>query len=480
VGHTVARVESDLRSELIRGLLKARWELFLSKPHGQYANAVTSEVQKASEGYVRICRMLAHVTQLLVYSVVAILVSWKITLAGLLGGIVTWGALNLLVKIARAAGESQTALLKSVAIRLSDGLQGIKPLKAMAREDRLGPVLESENQGLRAARRRQVMSVHGLHTLHEPILVLLLCVGIFAAFTIMKVDLGQVAVLSVVFWRTLSRFGNLQFNYQELASVESAYWSLRESIDELHDHEEAHVGTRVPSFEKSLALRDVSFSYGEKPVSERVSLIIPTGGFTALVGPSGVGKTTIADLIIGLLRPQKGEIYIDGVPMSELDLRQWRGMIGYAPQDAILFHDTIFSNVTLSDPVLTSRDAETALREAGAWDFVSSLPDGLESIVGERGGKISGGQRQRIALARALVRKPKLLILDEVTTALDPDTESAICQSLLRLKGKVTILTISHQKALVDAADSVYDVSQLGLSTDAETQSSERSESLTL
>jgi ATP-binding cassette subfamily C protein len=175
-----------------------------------------------------------------------------------------------------------------------------------------------------------------------------------------------------------------------------------------------------------------------------------------LVGPSGAGKTTIIDLLTGLLQPQSGAILIDGTSLQELDTRAWRQMIGYVPQETVLLHDTILHNVTLGDPALGEADAERALKEAGAWEFIAMLPQGMNSSVGERGGKLSGGQRQRIMIARALVHRPRLLILDEATSALDPASEAAICQTLEQLRGELTILAISHQTALVNAADRVY------------------------
>ena len=133
-------------------------------------------------------------------------------------------------------------------------------------------------------------------------------------------------------------------------------------------------------------------------------------------------------------------------------------MIGYVPQETMLLHDTVFVNVTFGDKDLTVEEAETALRAAGAWDFVQDLREGIFEVVGERGHKLSGGERQRIAIARALVHKPKLLILDEATTALDPENEAIVCETLRKLKGKLTILAISHQPAILEAADRTYRV----------------------
>jgi ATP-binding cassette subfamily C protein len=147
---------------------------------------------------------------------------------------------------------------------------------------------------------------------------------------------------------------------------------------------------------------------------------------------------------------------VDDVPLREIDARAWRRTIGYVPQEHVLLHDTILHNVTLGDPSLGEADAERALRAAGAWDFVAEQPEGLHTPVGERGSALSGGQRQRILLARALVHEPQLLILDEATSALDPETEREVWRTLAALRGRMTLLAISHRPALVEEADRVY------------------------
>jgi ATP-binding cassette subfamily C protein len=215
-------------------------------------------------------------------------------------------------------------------------------------------------------------------------------------------------------------------------------------------------GSKSPTFEKVIQLDQISFAYGEKQVLREVSLSFAKGSITAIVGPSGSGKTTIVDLVTGLLKPQRGEILIDDQSLLKLDLRSWRKKIGYVPQENLLLHGTVLTNVTLGDPELSEADAVKALRAANAWEFVKSLPQGLNSSVGERGGNLSGGQRQRIAIARALVHKPKLLILDEATSGLDPESEVAVCNTLQKLRGELTILAISHQPALVNIADNSY------------------------
>jgi ATP-binding cassette subfamily C protein len=152
-------------------------------------------------------------------------------------------------------------------------------------------------------------------------------------------------------------------------------------------------------------------------------------------------------------------VLIDGHPLDDLDLRAWRHMVGYVPQDFSLFNDTILANVTLRDAKIGREQAEDALEAAGAWSFVAQLPAGIDTAVGERGLQLSGGQRQRIALARSLARRPALLVLDEPTTALDPASEAEFCGTLRKLSGLLTVLVISHQPAVVRIADQVYRLS---------------------
>jgi ATP-binding cassette subfamily C protein len=256
--------------------------------------------------------------------------------------------------------------------------------------------------------------------------------------------------------KLLKKLQKVQKMYQSMVKVESAFWSLKDKTQAAQRAQESLTGTYEPSLTRSIRLENVSFAYDESLILENVSIRFPAGSFTAIVGPSGVGKTTVVDLVTGLLRPGQGQICIDDVPLDKIDLKKWRRMIGYVPQETLLLHDSISMNVTLGDKDLTAEDIEEALRAAGAWEFVSILPQGMHSVVGERGQKLSGGQRQRIAIARALAHKPKLLILDEATTALDPENEAAICETMQKLGGKITILAISHQPALLKVADQAY------------------------
>jgi len=456
VGYTVAHVATDLRLDLLRALLVARWEYFLRQPVGAIANAMATETDRASHAYFRGTTMASFFIQALVYTGVALLVSWKVTLVSLTVGLILAFTLKRLIRKARHAGLRQTDLQKSLLAHLTDTVQSIKPLKAMARENVADSVLEKKTTRLNKALQKQVFSRELLRAVQEPILALLLAIAIYLLLVYLRMPLSTTMVLVFLLARTVKQMYKVQQYYQEMVIYESAYWSLLKTIQGAEEAHEAALGSQSPHLDRAIDFDQISFDYGETQVLRNTSLTFPAGVFTAIIGPSGAGKTTIVDLITALLRPQQGEIRIDDLPLAEVDLRSWRRMIGYVPQETILLHDTILTNITLGDPELNEENAEYALRAAGAWDFVTAMPQGMYSTVGERGGMLSGGERQRIAIARALVHKPKLVILDEPTSALDRDSELAICDTLRQLSGEFTVLAISHQPVLIEAADRAY------------------------
>jgi len=457
VGYTVANIATDLRLKLLRALFVTRWEYFIRQPIGRLTNAVATEAARSANGFYYAARMITIVIHAIVYGTMAVMVSWQATLAAVIAGSITVYLLRRLVQKARRAGERQTKLLQSLLANLTDSLQSIKPLKAMAREDATDSILKTTTNKLNRAIQKQVLSKEALKALQEPLFTAFLAFGLYVALVHWKLPLTSVLITMYLVGRVMRQMQKIQNEYQDMAICDSAYWSLQDKISEAEKRQEETLGKQPPpALKRFIRLDQVSFAYDQRWILKNASLTFPAGAITAIVGPSGAGKTTVADLVIGLLRPQKGEVWIDDLPLAKVDLRRWRRMIGYVPQETLLLHDTVFINVTLGDRDIRPADVEKALRAAGAWEFVSALPKGVDDVVGERGHKLSGGQRQRIAIARALVHKPKLLVLDEATTALDPENEAAICATLRELRGEITILAISHQPAVLEVADQAY------------------------
>jgi ATP-binding cassette subfamily C protein len=459
MGYTGTTFGTIQRREFIRRLMQASWPFFCSKPVGTFANSMTTDTVRGSGVYASSFQLLSQAIQLVVYLIVALSISWLATLGALAGGLAMFLGLHWLVVLARRAAGEQRNAFEHLVSRLVDLFGGFKPIKAMGIETLVSPYFESEISTLDRAARRTQFSKTGLNTLNEPLMIGLICGGIYAAISFFSVDLGALIVLALVFYRGAGRLSGLQSSYHNVVTNEQFFGAMVRALDEVGRQREPGGAGRTPSLATGIELKSLSFSYGRAAVLRDVSLIVPVRQITAVIGPSGSGKTTLLDLVLGLIRPESGSVLIDGHPLDDLDLRAWRHMVGYVPQDFSLFNDTILANVTLRDAKIGREQAEDALEAAGAWSFVAQLPAGIDTAVGERGLQLSGGQRQRIALARSLARRPALLVLDEPTTALDPASEAEFCGTLRKLSGLLTVLVISHQPAVVRIADQVYRLS---------------------
>jgi ATP-binding cassette subfamily C protein len=458
VGYTVAHLTTKLRLQMLRAFMLARWEFHLSQPIGKLSAAMGGETAQTAKAYAAGVSIIVVVIHTAIYSGVALMVSWKATLIALAVGTFFWYPLNRFVKKARRAGRRQVKLRKSMSAEFVDSLQSIKPLKAMAREDRAETILVTKTKKLKKALQKEIVSKESLSAYQDGMKVTFMLGAVYVTIVIWGMAPTTVMILILLLGRIMGKLSKIQQQYQQMGILESGYWSMMETFENAQKMREHKLGDRKPDLKQTIRLEQVTFAYSKNIVLNDASLVFPAGEITAIVGPSGGGKTTVVDLVIGLLRPQNGEVWIDKLPLSQVDIHQWRRMIGYVPQETLLLHDSIFINVTLGDPDITEREVQEALQKAGIWEFVKTRPKGIHSSVGQRGLMLSGGQRQRIAIARALVRKPKLLVLDEATTALDPENEAAICQTLRKLRGEITILAISHQPAVLEMADRGYRV----------------------
>jgi subfamily B ATP-binding cassette protein MsbA len=236
-----------------------------------------------------------------------------------------------------------------------------------------------------------------------------------------------------------------------LASAERVFQVLDEPSTEVDRPGEGDAG-----FEREIVYDRVGFRYGAgDPVLTDVSFTIPKGRVVALVGPSGAGKTTLADLLPRFHDPTSGRILLDGVPLTRLRRRSLRSLMGVVSQDTVLLNNTVFANIAYGSPGATPERVEAAAEAANAAGFIRQLPQGFDTVLGERGTRLSGGQRQRIAIARALLRDPPILILDEATSALDTESERLVQQAIDRLMRERTVLVIAHRLATVRDADEI-------------------------
>lgn len=461
VGYANAEVANSMRVQLIREMLGARWSYLLEHPSGRIANAFSGEVGRSQQAYQLAAQFVAEAVETAVLLLLGLLVSWKLAAASIVIGVATGAAVHFLVARAKRAGRAQTDLTKELVNLLTDTLDNLKPLKAMGAQQEFVSFFDRRLHRLRRSLRRQVVTREALRNGQDALLAVCMGVAAYLAIVVLSTSLEQVVVVGLILSRTVKGFGRLQAFLQQAVIVESPFREVEELIAELAANQENSGGNRQPDFRREIRFDDVRFAYGARPVLAGTSLTIPAGSITVLTGLSGAGKTTLIDLVLGLHRPQGGRILIDGEDLAEIDLQAWRRMVGYVPQELILFHASVVENLTLGGDTEHGAEAvQRALRLAGAEEFVAELPDGVETIVGSKGARLSGGQRQRIALARALIRRPRLLVLDEVTSALDPESELAICRNIVALREHTTVLAVTHRPAFLDIATRVYQIDE--------------------
>ena len=452
------RLLTTLRQELIGALLSARWSFFAEQRFGNIANTTGNDIVQAGAAYMQTARYIAGLFQTIACVVVALMISFQATAVGLAIAFLLMVSLRAFIGSSYRSGHKHLRRTANLVSLLTDTLNNLKALKTMNRKEPIAALMAKQSEGAQRAKMKQELLKSGLQNLQQALTAIIFAAGLYLAVVSLKMPLAELLGVGVFIFRIVVTFSRSQQMLQAAVENEAGYWRSHALIEETKAAVENAPGTRLPSLDHSCVFERVCFSHGAKPVLADVDLSIPKGEITVLQGASGAGKTTIIDLLTGLYRPSSGRILVDGVDLTDISLKEWRLMIGYVPQELALFHTSVIENITLGDVTIGPERVWQALALAGAADFIRELPDALEADVGEMGAKFSGGQRQRLALARAIVGRPKLLILDEVTSALDPDTERDICDRIKALAGEYTVIAITHRPAWSRIASRLYKV----------------------
>ena len=449
-----------VRMDLFESIGKARWAVFTRTRSSDLDHALNGDIDRVQVAAFSLLMLTQAALLLAGYLVISLFISPVMTSFAIVIGVLLLVALQPFRARASAYGRTLTGNRQDQYRTVSEFLSGIKVAKSLNVEAsyfaELGATLDKMKADNIAYVRNSTLGT----ALFQVASVIGLSLFIYIALVRFHLSLAEIVVLILVFMRVAPRFMDMQIQAQQVLINLPAYasmQSLKARFDREREPAESNPGQGAGlSLDTGLNIRDVSLAYGEgddKPVVSGITFGLPAGKVTALIGPSGSGKSTIADMLLGLLEPTEGRILADGIEITAQNRRAWRDKVAYVPQEVFLLHDTIAANLRLAAPQASDEALWAALRKAHAADFVERLDLKLETVVGDRGVRLSGGERQRIALARALLRKPSLLVLDEATSALDWQNQSLIAQSIEALRGQMTILTIAHRPSMIAFAD---------------------------
>ncbi|MDR4925451.1 ABC transporter ATP-binding protein [Peribacillus simplex] len=458
---------SHLREETYRSLLQANWEFYLKKRKSDIINLMANEIFRVSAGTNLFFQLLSSIIFTIIQIIFAFYLSVKMTSFILFFGIVLIFFSRNFVKKSQSLGKETLHLTQTYLAGITDHFNGIKDIKSNSLEMThlnwffsLSKKIEQNMVEITKLNATSQMTFKVVSSL-------LIAIFVFFSIKMFMAQPAQLMLIMVIFSRLWPRFTSIQSNLEQIGSTLPSFKALLDLQNECREARELYNSDykNIKSIEikHGLDCRHVYFRYdknGSTYALKNINVHIPSNRMTAIVGRSGAGKSTLIDLLMGLNQPDQGEVRIDDIPLTSEHLLSLRKSISYIPQDPFLFNATIRENLMIIDPNASDESIWESLEFAAAADFVSKLPQGLDTLIGDRGVRLSGGERQRLVLARAILRKPSILVLDEATSALDTENEAKIQAAIERLKGTMTIIVIAHRLSTIRNADQVLVMDQ--------------------
>lgn len=346
----------------------------------------------------------------------------------------------------RAISHVTSIAQKQVAHHINESIIGMKTIKAMALEKEF--VLKGLEFFEKLRSNEMKLSIYSSlsYVITQPLSIIIILIMFAYSYKLTTFSFASFAVIVYSINKIVSYVNDGQARLQNINALYPFLKSVYEFEEHAINNKEPYRGKDNFHFEKDIELRNISFSYGENnKILSDINLKVNKGEMIGIIGPSGSGKTTFVDILLSLIRPDSGEILIDGKNINNINTKSWRKNVGYVSQDIFLINDSIKNNIKLYDNTISDLDIKEALNMSHSSEFISKKPEGSDYVVGERGIELSGGQRQRIALARILARKANILILDEATSALDSESSDSIQKAMRELRGKITMFIIAHR-----------------------------------
>jgi ATP-binding cassette, subfamily C, bacterial len=449
-----------LRRRLYHAIMNSSWLAFARSRPSDFTHALTTEIERVGGATSYLLQLLSSLVLVPVYVALALQLSTTMSILVFLSGAALLLLLRKQTQAARRIGEEISQTTSDLYSAAIEHLGGMKTVKSYGAEERNAEVFSRLAGKVTRTYLDGARNYAGTTFWFSAGSALILSVVLFFALEVLELSAASLLLLLFLFNRMIPLFNRIQQSYQSYLNALPAFARIMEIQSRFEAAAElVSSGEEKVEFRYGIMFERVSFSYGESkdaPEIQGLDLFVNAGKTTAIVGPSGAGKSTIADLVMGLLTPRTGRVMVDGKPLEAERISSWRAQIGYVAQDTFLFNDTVRANLLWACPGASDEEIKQALKSAAAEEFVSGLPDGLDTVLGDRGVRLSGGERQRLALARALLRRPALLILDEATSALDSENEKRIQSAIEELHGHITILVITHRLSTIRGADVIY------------------------
>ncbi len=462
--HLSSLITHDLRKQTVRRFGEMDYHTYITGDSGFYANLITMEASRAVASFHHFSLVIITLATIGVYMLFSLWINWQFTIMTIVTGGLVLFLFRFISTLTKKHSIRQSREYASLHSLLVQTLHSFKYTKATDGFSTLQKRLQRSIRSLAAVQYKTMFYNSILGAVAEPIIVIFI-VGLMAyQISILRGSLAPIVVSIMFFYRIFQKIIKLQTLWQSFSSFVGSIKTISEATNDMERSCEQPGTEPLRAFNGSISFDGVSFGFDANTVLDNVSLEIRKNTTVAVVGESGVGKTTLVDLITGILIPRQGRVLIDGRPLSSIRHVDWRRRIGYVTQDPVVFNDTVAANIALwsCDPAESTCmiQIRRAAERAHCTQFIDSMEQGYATVIGDRGVRLSGGQRQRIAIARELFKEPELLILDEATSALDAESEIAIQQSIDALKGSLTVVLIAHRISTLRTADYIYVLDQ--------------------
>lgn len=434
----------------------ARWYFFSSHKQGTLLNTFMREITVVGDAFGAMAGFFAQMIQGTVFLGVPFYISWRISSISIVSAILLAFPFTLFGRLSYRLGKMNTLTANELGSIILESLNSAKVILGFGNQPKSLSSLSKAFDAHREVTLKSQTLDSAVPQLYYPLGIFVLAIALFSGHKFL-LPLSELVVIVYAFSRIVPLLGGITAQKNSLSNFFPSYEQVMNLRQDAHQLKQKTGEKIFSGLNQGISIEDLSFAYnGGQPVLENMNAKIPKGRMIAFVGKSGAGKSTFVDMIMGFNEPLKGRVALDGISLQEFDTHSYRSRIGYVPQESILFNMSIRDNLRWAKEHATDREIKEACDIANASEFIEQFTEGYDTIVGDRGVRLSGGQIQRIALARAILRNPDILILDEATSNLDTQSERLIQYAIEKIAKRTTIIAIAHRLSTIVNADYIY------------------------